>query len=207
MDIITSAHFTVFYSQVFKELDIPLRLNLALFLKRRHHIKLWKKGYDENPENKKRRRWKYEAKDREELLKLASQGPKAGTYKTGVAMQDKEGCKVETPRKRKKRNPCSCGAKKITLIGIASFVCSQRMKKLMGGSQTTRKVRLALNLHSKTSFYSINVPVELLILHLSALCEEILDITDVIYLLPINSNTYDCVKHSMLRCNIKNHKC
>ena len=128
-----------FYSQVFKELDIPLSLNLALFLKRRHHIKLWKKGYDENPENKKCRRWKYEAKDREELLKLASQGPKAGTYKTGFTMKEKEGCKVETPRKRKKLNPCSCGGTKVHFHRNSQFCLFPNNEKADGGQSNDQE--------------------------------------------------------------------
>ena len=94
-----------FYSHVFIELDIPLSLNLASFLQRRNEVKLWKKFYDETPLNKKRRRWKHEAKDNDELLKLATQDLKAGTYQTGVAMKKNRLGECKTPSTRKKRDP------------------------------------------------------------------------------------------------------
>ena len=89
----------------------------------------------------------------------------------------------KTPRKQKKLAPCTCGGEKYHVYQNINDFRIERMEKLMGGSRTTRRVRLALNLHSNTSLYSINVPVELLIIHFWALCDFILDITDDMSLL------------------------
>ena len=124
-----------FYSQVFIELDIPLSLNLASFLQRCHEVKLWKKVYDETPLNKKCRRWKHEAKDNDQLLKLATQGPKAGTYQTGVAMKRNPLGEGKTPSKRKKRDPCSCGGKKIHFNRNSQF-CFLRKNETDDGGQS-----------------------------------------------------------------------
>jgi len=89
----------------------------------------------------------------------------------------------KTPRKRKKLAPCTCGGEKYHFYQNVNDFRIERMKKLMGGSRTTRRVRLALKLHSKTSLYSTFVPIELLIIHLSDLCDFIMDITDDMSLL------------------------
>ena len=91
-----------FYTRVLKELDIKLNANLAEFLHDRETKKNWKKGYDADPKSKKRRKFKHEAKDKDELLHLAAQGPKVGTYQSGVTMKQNQGNEKKMPRKQKK---------------------------------------------------------------------------------------------------------
>ena len=102
-----------FYSRIFKILDIKMSENLASFLRRRDHQKIRKKAHDEDPEYKRRRKWNWEAKDKETLLKEATRGPKEGTYETGVAVKSKEVSKEKKPRKKRTLIPCDCGGTNI----------------------------------------------------------------------------------------------
>ena len=71
--------------------------------------KNWKKEYDNDPKVKAQRKWRYQVKDKETLLKEATQGPKEGTYEMGVAMKrtNDEGPRGDSnAKKRKKREWC-----------------------------------------------------------------------------------------------------
>ena len=76
---------------------------------------MWKKDYNADPDNKRQRRFKWQAKDRNALLR-ATEDPKVGNYKTGAAMKalnsrkDNEGEGRSVPKKRK-LTPCKCGGK------------------------------------------------------------------------------------------------
>ena len=109
-----NAGMYLYYMEVFKHLAIHLSDHLASYLQCRNAHKNWKKEYDSNPKNKARRKWKFDVKDKEALLKEATRGPKEGTYETGVAMKSSqaEGTGGE-PRKRKRieRGWCDCGGK------------------------------------------------------------------------------------------------
>ena len=76
-----------YYTEVFKHLGIHLSDHLALYLRRRDTYKNWKKEYDSNPKNKARRKWKFDVKDNEAMLKEATRGPKEGTYETSVVLK------------------------------------------------------------------------------------------------------------------------
>ena len=119
-----------FYTRVFKELDIKLNANLAEFLHDRETKKNWKKGYDADPKSKKRRKFKHEAKDKDELLRLAAQGPKVGTYQSGVAMKRNQGNEKKMPKKRKKRLHALVGVKNNIFIEVVNFVCSEKVRRL-----------------------------------------------------------------------------
>ena len=117
-----------FYTRVFKELGITVNKNLAEYLRNRESRKNWKKGYDANPKSKRRRKFKHEAKDKEELLRLAAQGPKVGTYQSGVAMKQNQGNDKKTPRKRKKASPCTCGGEKQHFYRSSQFCLFRKSK-------------------------------------------------------------------------------
>ena len=101
-----------YYAEVFIHLAIHLSDHLASYLHRLDTRKKKKKEYDSDPKNKARRKWKFDVKDKEALLKEATRGAKEGTYETGVAMKSSraEGTGGE-PRKRKRieRGWCDCG--------------------------------------------------------------------------------------------------
>ena len=100
--------------EVFKHLAIQFTEHLASYLRQRDETKNWKKDYDKDPKNKARRKWRYEVKDKETLMKEAAQGPKVGTYETGVAMKKKEGEGTRGESKKRKRIErvwCDCGGK------------------------------------------------------------------------------------------------
>ena len=103
-----------YYAEVFIHLAIHLSDHLASYLHRLDTRKKKKKEYDSDPKNKARRKWKFDVKDKEALLKEATRGAKEGTYETGVAMKSSraEGTGGE-PRKRKRieRGWCDCGGK------------------------------------------------------------------------------------------------
>ena len=89
-------------------------MNRIAFLRNRDNYKIWKKDYDTDPDNKRRRRFKWQAKDRDALLRDAREDPKVGKYETGAAMKATDGRKDDegegtTVRKKRKLTPCKCG--------------------------------------------------------------------------------------------------
>ena len=71
--------------------------------------KCWKKKYDSSPQVKSRRKFRFQAKLRDDMYKEATAGPKVGTYKSGVAVDSGAPEKVNKSRKRKERALCDCG--------------------------------------------------------------------------------------------------
>ena len=101
-----------YYSNVFEHLEIPFTNHLSSYLKRRQEWKIRKKELDGDPKNKAIRKWRYQAKDKEAMLKETTQKSKEGTYETGVAMKNKnnEGAKGDlNTKKKKEREYCNCG--------------------------------------------------------------------------------------------------
>ena len=79
----------------------------------------------------KKRKWKWEAKDKEALLKDASRGPKEGTYKTGVVMKSTEGSAEKKVRKKRKSNPCDCGGSQVHYYRSSKFCLKAKPKNKM----------------------------------------------------------------------------
>ena len=105
-----------FYSRIFEQLDVTMSTNLACSLRDRDSYKMWKKDYNADPNNKRRRRFKWQAKDRDALLRDATEDPKVGNYETDAAMKATDGrkddeCEGRSVPKKRKLTPCQCGGK------------------------------------------------------------------------------------------------
>ena len=124
----------LFYSEVFKHLTLHLSDHLASFLQHRDSLKKWKKEYDNDPKIKARRKWKYQAKDKETLLIEATRAPKEGTYETGVAMKrtkDKDTRGDSGAKKRKKGSIVIVEQKNHIKTRAVSTVSHPRSKGMM----------------------------------------------------------------------------
>ena len=69
--------------------------------------------YDRNPDNNRRRSFKFQAKINSELYLERTKDVTEGDYRHGIrkSAQNKK-TKVPTTTKRKKSNPCNCGGAK-----------------------------------------------------------------------------------------------
>ena len=96
-----------YYTSVFKELNLDMDDSLMAWFRKKDYMKDRKKLNDCRPEVKARRRFKFEAKLKEDLYKESTAGPKDGTYKSGVALA-KDASNKKRKSKGKKRDFCDC---------------------------------------------------------------------------------------------------
>ena len=73
-----------FYTQVFETLSLNVDSNLSSFLKAKDAKRRRKKEHDVKPESKRHRRYRWQAKDQAQLLKLETADAKMGTYESGI---------------------------------------------------------------------------------------------------------------------------
>ena len=103
-----------YYNSVFKKLNLTIDSNLNSFLTSKDAKRRRKKDHDIKPDSKRHRRYRWQAKDQAQLLKLNTADIKMGTYESGI------GCKLpkrskskdaatKKPRKKRKMIPCDCG--------------------------------------------------------------------------------------------------
>ena len=105
--------YELFYGQVMSELGIELSDTYSKFLSQRDIQRKRKIVYDRNPDIKRRRAFKFQAKVNSEIYLERTKDVTEGDYGHGIrkSTQNKK-TKVPTTKKRKKSNPCNCGGEK-----------------------------------------------------------------------------------------------
>ena len=99
-----------FYRLVFNELGIDFDNAIEMWFAQQDSLKRKKKIRDETPKNKRRRKHRWMAKEREELYLERTRDVKMWTYGSGIGIADgeEEGKTVGKDSARKERAYCTC---------------------------------------------------------------------------------------------------
>ena len=87
--------------------------NLSNLLKAKDAKQRRKKEHDVKPESKRHRRYRWQAKDQAQLLKLETADAKMETYESGIGCRlpkRREGKDAATKKSRKKQKMIPCGS-------------------------------------------------------------------------------------------------
>ena len=103
-----------YYNSVFEKLNLTIDSNLNSFLTSKDAKRRRKKDHDIKPDSKRHRRYRWQAKDQAQLLKLETADVKMGTYESGIGFKLPKRSKskdaaTKKPRKKRKMIPCDCG--------------------------------------------------------------------------------------------------